>query len=152
MSPVAALLADAAATLERFVGLLRREAELLSGTDPEALAGVAEEKGLLSAAIGTQWQRVCEGLERPGLAPAELGAVLAGRGDEDALRAWDRVSRLGSEARRLNQDNGALIRQQLQHTGKALEVLQAIARQNTTYGPDGMTAGDFPFRRSIDKA
>lgn len=152
MSPITALLADTAATLERFVAALRREAEVLSGKDPEALTVIAEEKGRLSGAINALWQQICQGLDQPGLKPDEVKQLLADRGDQDALLAWDRVNRLSGEARQLNQDNGALIRQQLQHTSKAIEILQTIARQNTTYGPDGMAEGDFPFRRTIDKA
>ena len=152
MSPITAFLADTAATLDHFVAVLRREAEALSGQDPEALAGIADEKGQVSGAISALWQRLCQALEQPGLKPDAVKQLLADRGDREALLAWDRVNRLSGEARQLNQDNGALIRQQLQHTSKAIEILQTIARQNTTYGPDGMAEGDFPFRRTIDKA
>lgn len=141
-----------AENLATFVSLLRRESECLAQKDPEALAHILDEKNRMTAALGKQWDELCHAVGLPGASRAALEGRLVEQGDRATIDAWRLASRLSKNAKELNEQNGALIRLQLLQTNKAIEVLQTASRQNSTYGPDGLSDGSLAYTRTIDKA
>lgn len=98
----------AAATLEAFIAVLRREQDALAAGDIDALAPLVAEKIALAEALS--------------------------RITPDATAA---LRDLASTAQALNETNGRLIALRLQHNQQALNVLLAAANTAATYGPDG---------------
>lgn len=151
MSPIATLLGEIQATLEGFVELLQQETTILSGRDPDLLSDLSNQKARHAETLNQLWSRLARGLGQVSVKPAELKNILLKQNDREALQAWERISQLGERANQINRHNGILIQEQLQHTTRAVEVLKSMAKQNNTYGPDGLTSGNFAFGRSIDK-
>ncbi|MBI5937252.1 MAG: flagellar protein FlgN [Betaproteobacteria bacterium] len=152
MTPALARIEAIEVSLGAFVSLLLREGECLARKDPDALSHVLDEKNRMTATLGRQWDELCQAA---GLANAShdlLESRLVELGDRATLDAWRVLSRLSQRAKELNEQNGALIRLQLLHTNKAIEVLQNASRQNSTYGPDGLSDSHLAYTRTIDKA
>lgn len=152
MSPVAELLNEIRTALAGFVDLLQEETAALSGRDPDRLSEISARKARQAETLNRHWAQLARGLSPASLRPDALTAILNQQNDRAALQAWGEIRLLAEEADRLNRHNGLIIQEQLQHTTRALEVLKSMARENNTYGPDGLSAGDFAFGRSIDKA
>lgn len=152
MSPIASLLGEIRTALAGFVDLLREETAVLSGRDPDRLSDISARKARQAEALSQHWSRLARGLGQVSIKPDALPAILNKQNDNEALLAWEQIRQLGEEANRINRHNGIIIQEQLQHTTRAVEVLKSMAQQNSTYGPDGLSAGDFAFGRSIDKA
>ena len=69
------------------------------------------------------------------------------QGRSDALHAWLALLDLARSAKRLNEQNGALINLNLQHNQQALAILHGAATQTTNlYGPDGHAYSSAPGR------
>lgn len=152
MTAISDQVKDLAANLGLFVGLLKREHEALTAKALDSLSEVVEEKTRLAGLLGTQWEGLRKILGLTSASPADLSSALTARGEQAALKDSQVIGQLSEQARDLNQRNGALIREQLRQTNKAIDVLQAMSRQNATYGPDGLSQGGLAFSRSIDKA
>lgn len=113
---------SAAATLQAFIEVLRREQEALAAGDIEALPPLIAEKTALA--------------ERLNPLPASALASLKD---------------LAAEALALNEANGKLIALRLQHNQQALNILLAAANGAATYGPDGQQQAAIASR-SLGKA
>ena len=112
--------------IEALVGIAQRKAEQVS-----ALAQLAEARNrYLRASTGmtdqlgiAAWQEKFDPQKRSG-----------------AVRVWEDLLDLARSAKRLNEQNGALINLNLQHNQQALAVLRGAANQTLDlYGPDGQT-------------
>jgi len=124
--------------LEEFVVLLKREQELLTRGDIEALLPLTENKTSLTNQLAALAQAREGQLERLGLARGRVGmeAWLASSG-EDNTKAWQKLLDLATEARGLNVSNGKLIGLHLQHNQQAFAILMTATNRAMNYGPDG---------------
>lgn len=152
MSVIANQVKDLAAHLGLFVTLLEREHAALTAKALDDLNSIIEEKNRLAGLLGSQWANLRTALGLKQASPADLKAALTARGEQAALKGSQLVDQLSERARDLNQRNGALIREQLRQTNKAIDILQTMSRQNATYGPDGLSHGGLAYSRTIDKA
>ncbi|NWG86807.1 MAG: flagellar protein FlgN [Hydrogenophilaceae bacterium] len=152
MTAISTQVKDLAANLGLFVTLLKREHDALTAKALDSLSEVVEEKNRLAAVLGQQWETLRKTLALASASPADLSSALNARGEHAALKDSQAIGLLSEQARELNQRNGALIREQLRQTNKAVEILQAVSRQNATYGPDGLSHGGLAYSRTIDKA
>lgn len=139
-------------SLNTFVALLQQESVCLEQKNADALAHTLDEKNRLTTIIGDQWEGLCQSLGLPVTSHAQVEDRIVEQGDRTLNDAWRVVSHLSQKAKTMNEQNGALIRLQLLQTNKAIEVLQAASRQNSTYGPDGRSDGSLSYTRTIDKA
>lgn len=124
--------------LGEFVLLLKREQELLTRGDIEALLPLTENKTSLANQLAALSQAREGMLARLGLAGGRVGmeAWLASYG-EDNTRAWQKLLDLAAEARDLNATNGKLIGLHMQHNQQAFAILMTATNQALNYGPDG---------------
>lgn len=60
-------------------------------------------------------------------------------GNPQIVELWQQLLALAENARQLNQINGGMIDTRLRNNQQALAILQAAAKQNALYGPDGQT-------------
>lgn len=152
MMPVLSKIEALADSLNIFIALLQQENDCLEQKNADALAHTLDEKNRLTTIIGDQWGGICDSLGLPVTSHAQVEGRIVEQGDRTLNDAWRTVSQLSQKAKAMNEQNGALIRLQLLHTNKAIEVLQAASRQNSTYGPDGLSDGSLSYSRTIDKA
>ncbi|TCS71524.1 flagellar biosynthesis/type III secretory pathway chaperone [Sulfuritortus calidifontis] len=152
MSAIANQVKDLAAHLGLFVTLLEREHAALTAKALDDLNSIIEEKNRLAGLLGNQWSNLRSSLGLKQALPVDLKAALTARGEQAALKDGQLIGQLSERARDLNQRNGALIREQLRQTNKAIDILQTMSRQNATYGPDGLSHGGLAYSRTIDKA
>lgn len=152
MSVIGNQVKDLANHLGLFVTLLEREHAALTAKTLDSLNEVIEEKNRLAGLLGSQWENLRKSLSLDQTSPADLNTALTARGEQAALKDSQAINQLSERARDLNQRNGALIREQLRQTNKAIDILQTVSRQNATYGPDGLSHGGLAYSRTIDKA
>jgi flagella synthesis protein FlgN len=60
-------------------------------------------------------------------------------GNPQITELWQQLLALAKNAQQLNQINGNMIDTRLRNNQQALAILQAAAKQNALYGPDGQT-------------
>lgn len=128
--------------LRQFVDVLQREQAALTNGATDSLMALAEEKVRYAEHLAAMNH------DRD----IRLHAAGFGKG-RDALQAWRTTSdlsiktqndlasliELAKEARRLNELNGKLVADRMQHNQQALNVLLSAAKQSALYGPDGQT-------------
>lgn len=152
MSPILEQIEILAASLDTFVSLLQRESDCLAQKDPDTLARILDEKNQVTDSLGRQWEKLCQAVGLSNVPHAILEGHIVELGDRTINDAWRTVNRLSQQAKKLNEQNGALIRLQLLQTNKAIEILQTASRQNSVYGPDGLSDSHLAYTRTIDKA
>jgi flagella synthesis protein FlgN len=145
---IANLLSQELQALRSFVTLLSDEQRLLVSGAPDGLATLAEEKSRSAATLGRLSTSRDMELSRLHLPPGRAGMDAWILTDEGAPSKgdWDQLLQLAAESRRLNDENGKLIRLHLHHNQQALSVLMAAADQTATYGPDGHPRQGTPGR------
>ncbi len=147
---LAQLLGEESAKLVEFLGLLKREQELLSRGEAntantiDALLPLVDKKTALAAELAALAQSRERLLAALGLAAGRSGMeTWLARPDRTAQRpAWQRLLDLASQARDLNETNGKLIALNLQHNQQALATLMTAANRAMNYGPDGQQQAD----------
>lgn len=141
-SGIVELISAELGVLRQFVDVLRREQAALTDGVTDSLMALAEEK------VRFAEQLAAMNHDRD----LRLHAAGFGRG-RDAMQAWRTSSdlsikvqndlatviELAKEARRLNDLNGKLVADRMQHNQQALNVLLSAAKQSALYGPDGQT-------------
>jgi len=142
---------------QKFHDLLQSEQSALVSGNLEDLLGLAQRKSAQVALLG----RMADGRNRhlqsaTGLIDQAGVTAWEARYDPDgrsgAGRAWGELLALARSAKRLNEENGALINMKLQHNQQALAVLHGVATQTTNlYGPDGQ-AYNASLGRPLGKA
>ncbi|MEW6164194.1 MAG: flagellar protein FlgN [Pseudomonadota bacterium] len=125
--------------LREFIALLKREQELLTRGDTDALLPLIESKTNLANALGALAQARENHLSRQGLPGSRAGmeSWLASHGSPGMRQAWDTLLELAAEARSLNITNGKLIGLHMQHNQQAFAALMSATDRAMTYGPDG---------------
>lgn len=139
--------------VERFVGLLEREKDLLSGGRTEALAAAVEEKEQLAEKLNALTQQRGHYLVKNGFTADRAGMAswtAVHPQQKEAVTAWERTLSLTARAKELNRVNGQLIQLHMQYTDQALEILQRKESRLDLYGPDGQPAAS--GGRRIDDA
>lgn len=137
---IADLISSELDELRQFVDVLRREQTALAGGNTDSLMGLAEQK-LRHADRIAQLHRDRDimlraaglGAGRDGLQAIRESAALPRRVQNDLVTLIE----LAKEARHLNDTNGKLVSERMQHNQKALSALMSAAQQSTVYGPDG---------------
>lgn len=152
MTPILEQIETFTASLDLFVSLLQRESACLVHKNPDELAHILDEKNRVTDTLGRQWERLCQAVGLPNVAHTVLEGRIVELGDRSVNDAWRAVNQLSQKAKKLNEQNGTLIRLQLLQTTKAIEVLQTASRQNSVYGPDGLSDSHLAYTRTIDKA
>lgn len=123
--------------LEALLELLTREqATLVQGTvDGGQLTELAQRKQTELKAIDTLEKRRRGAQEKLGYTPGVPGAEQAAR-DANCVPQWQALQDTARRIAHLNQLNGTLIEQRMQHNQQVLSLLRELAR-DTLYGQDG---------------
>ena len=136
------ILSEETRELRAFLLLLDREQQALLDGPVDQLLPIAQEKNQTASRLNALALRRIEWLAAQGFGTGrEAVAAWLGRLAQNAPPrvAWQTLLELAIRARRLNEENGALIRTRMQHNQQALAVLLAASDQATLYGPDGHT-------------
>lgn len=139
---IADLIAAELAVLRDFVAVLQREQAALTEGHADSLMALAEQK------VAYAEQLAALNLDRDILLRA--AGLADGNGGMQAWRSLDNlptktqndlasVIELARESRRLNDLNGKLVSERMQHNQQALHVLLSAVKQSALYGPDGQT-------------
>jgi flagella synthesis protein FlgN len=126
-----------------FVALLESERAALATGDADRLISIAQAKAAKVATLGklaeerNRYLLSATGLsDQHGLDAWQQQQDASGR--TRAMDLWQQLLELARSAKRLNEENGALIGVSLQHNQRALAVLRGAATQATNlYGADG---------------
>jgi flagella synthesis protein FlgN len=135
-----------------FHELLESEQAALTGGDVNSLVGIAQRKATQVALLGQMAETRNRQLRAATGMTDQLGLdawqeKYDPQGRSGALRVWQELLDLARSAKRLNEQNGALINLKLQHNQQALAVLRGAAAQTTNlYGPDGHAYSSAPGR------
>ena len=136
-------LAEEQDAFHRFLGILHEEHDALIAGHIDPLLKLAQQKTEQFIALGQLSAIRNQALAAQGLPPDIEGidGWLARHGNTpeggDIARIWQELLETAATARRINQENGALIEVKLHHNQKALQVLQTAADQMRVYGPSG---------------
>lgn len=138
---LAAHLRDQHGHLDRLIGLLGRERDLLgAGTiDGEALGALAAEKQQVLDALadGEDRRRKVQAGPDHG---ADVTADERAAREQGCLESWQRMRNRAGQAAQLNRFNGQLINIRLTSNQRLLNDLRALAGEDL-YGPDGQARG-----------
>lgn len=132
-------------TFRQFVVLLQTEQQALSDGNVDPLTELARLKAEQMAALSRLGNQRSEFLRSLSLSPDRTSmeawlATLPAAEQPDLRQTWDELLALGTQARDLNEANGAIISAKLRHTQQALAVLQQETGNLTgLYGRDGQT-------------
>jgi len=136
-------LAEERDAFHRFLSILREEHDALIAGHIDPLLKLAQQKTDQFVALGRLSAIRNQVLATQGLPPDMEGidGWLARHGSTpeggNIARIWRELLETAATARRINQENGALIEVKLHHNQKALQILQAAADQMRVYGPSG---------------
>lgn len=140
--------------LRQFVDVLQREQAALTDGRTESLIALAGEKvrhaerlAALNRDRDIKLRAAGFGSGRDGVQAWREAANMPIKVQNDLLN----VIELAKESRRLNDLNGKLVADRMQHNQQALNVLLSAARQSTLYGPDGQTHAG-PSGRTLGSA
>lgn len=125
------------ALLERFRELLLREQTLLIDGDTDGLMSLTPKKTELHQQLQRQHDGLAMLLGQHGLpaSAASIREICAGL--PDTLTRWNSILELGAEVKSLNEMNGNLITERMQHNQAALSVLLSAADQPSLYDAEG---------------
>jgi flagellar biosynthesis/type III secretory pathway chaperone len=136
--------------VKQMVGLLEEEQRELIAGRVERLEAIASEKLAQSRALELYASRRAALLSAQGFSADARGLMAcahsAGVRGQVLRDAWVRVAETATEARQLNEQNGALIRLRLASVDGRLAHLEAAVGGATVYAADGRTSGVPPQR------
>lgn len=151
---IAQLVSDELTVLRQFVDVLQREQAALTDGQTDSLMALANEKvryaqqlAALNKDRDTKLVAAGFGSGRSGMLTWHTAANVPAKVQNDLAS----VIELAKEARRLNELNGKLAADRMQHNQQALNVLLSAAQQSTLYGPDGQTHAG-PAGRTLGSA
>lgn len=139
---IAELISAELGILREFVEVLRREQAALTDGATDSLMDLAEEKIRHAEHIANLHRDRDALLRSAGLKGGREGIQALGDAGSLPVSAQNELVtllELAKEARSLNELNGKLVNDRLQHNQKALNALTSAAQQSTIYGPDGHT-------------
>jgi flagella synthesis protein FlgN len=122
--------------------VLQREQAALTQGSTDALMTLAAEKVRHAERLAILNQEREVTLRAAGLDSGRAGIQALSSAGSLPIKVQNdlaTVIELAKESRRLNELNGKLVADRLQHNQQALNVLLSAAKQSTLYGPDGQT-------------
>jgi len=130
---------DEYATVEAFASLLAVEQKALTTAYPgEILKPIVEQKTSMADKLA-MLERTREGhLRERGLPAGKRGMDLAAAKDARLNEQWSLLQKSAERARRLNFNNGLMIRTRMDYNRRILAVLRGTPEKASSfYGPDG---------------
>lgn len=137
---IAELISAELGALRQFVDVLGREQAALTGGHTDSLMALAEEKLRHADRIAQLHRDRDVMLRAAGLGDGREGILALRNAAGMPPRTQSELAtlvELAKEARQLNDTNGKLVNERMQHNQKALNALMSAAQQSTIYGPDG---------------
>ncbi|HEY3598457.1 MAG TPA: flagellar protein FlgN [Paraburkholderia sp.] len=129
---------DEYATVEAFASLLFYEQKALAAVSPlELLPPIVEKKSAMADKLAMLERNREAQLSSLGLPAGKRGMDLAAASDTRLNEHWSALQKSAERARRLNADNGLMIRTRMEYNRRILGVLRGTSEKSTTYGPDG---------------
>lgn len=128
--------------IRQFHDTLQAEQQALISNDVAALTPISQTKQKQVETLNRLASERMRHLAAIGFGAGDSGVRqwLSMTGD-DERKAWNELIAIAREANTLNQINGKLILQGMQHHQQALAVLLAAANQVSLYGADGQPQG-----------
>lgn len=123
--------------LERFHALLEREQALLIDGNTDGLIALTPQKTELHGLLQRQHDNLTLLLGQAGLPAAGASIAKLCADLPDTQNRWQRILELGAEVKQLNELNGKLILERMQHNQAALSILLAAADQPSLYDAEG---------------
>jgi flagella synthesis protein FlgN len=130
---------DEYATVEAFASLLVYEQQALSTAWPgEVLAPIVEQKSAMAEKLAMLETTRDAQLRGRGLPAGKRGMDLAAARDSRLNEHWGALQKSAERARRLNFDNGLMIRTRMEYNRRIIAVLRGTPEKKAAfYGPDG---------------
>lgn len=137
-SPLLAALTAERSALEGFIGLLKREQDMLMENETEPLLELSEQKTREALELNklSEARRALLRQHIPQLTVENIRSWLETHSPQ-GLSIWKEVLGLAERARLLNDANGQVIQLKLRHNQQALTVLSNAVNTANVYGPDG---------------
>ncbi|MCC8393214.1 flagellar protein FlgN [Paraburkholderia sp. MMS20-SJTR3] len=134
-----ATLVEEYSTVEAFASILTLETKALTALSPlEQLPGIVEKKTALIGVLAKLEAARDAQLAELGFPAGRSGMELAASSDARIATQWDLLQKAAERARRVNTNNGELIRVRMDYNQRALQALQVnVPRKTNFYGPDG---------------
>lgn len=139
------------AATSRFVDLLRREQQVLSGGSVDELEILTPQKVKLANELAAFVRARREHLLALGLTPDAQGmrSWAAGETRAEAAALWESLHALAGQAKALNATNGALIDMRTRYCERSLAALNEASGRTALYGRRGETVLAPPVRTSL---
>ncbi|MFT4063147.1 flagella synthesis protein FlgN [Paraburkholderia sp.] len=140
-----ATLIEEYSTVEAFASILTLETKALTAVSPlEQLPAIVEKKTELIGVLARLEAARDAQLAELGLPPGWSGMELAASADTRIATQWKLLQQAAERARRVNTNNGELIRVRMDYNQRALKALQVnVPRKASLYGPDGRMPAHF---------
>ncbi|MBC8745415.1 MULTISPECIES: flagella synthesis protein FlgN [Paraburkholderia] len=134
-----ATLIEEYSTVEAFASILALETKALTAVSPlEQLPPIVEKKTELIGVLARLETARDTHLAELGFPAGWSGIELAASADERVATQWKLLQKAAERARRVNANNGELIRVRMEYNQRALKALQvSVPRKTNLYGPDG---------------
>ncbi|WP_233832669.1 flagella synthesis protein FlgN [Paraburkholderia sp. ZP32-5] len=134
-----ATLIEEYSTVEAFASVLTLETKALTAVSPlEQLPAIVEKKTELIGVLARLEAARDAQLADLGFPAGWSGMELAASGDTRIATQWKLLQKAADRARRVNTNNGELIRVRMDYNQRALAALQVnVPRKASLYGPDG---------------
>jgi flagella synthesis protein FlgN len=134
-----ATLIEEYSTVEAFASILTLETKALTAVSPlEQLPSIVEKKTELIGVLARLEAARDAQLAELGLPAGWSGMELAASADTRVATQWKLLQKAADRARRVNTNNGELIRVRMDYNQRALKALQVnVPRKANLYGPDG---------------
>lgn len=134
--------------LQKFIDLLQREQQALTGGDIQLMLSLGDEKSRLATQLSLSAERRSSQLATVGFSSDRAGVESwldqmtqvtpqSSSPTSSIHEQWSELLTLAAQARNLNETNGRLIGMHLQHNQQALNTLLSATHQAMLYGPDG---------------
>lgn len=135
----------------RFVDLLRREQQVLTGGSVDELEMLTPQKVRLANELAAYVRTRRERLLALGHTPDGPGmrAWAAGGDQPETASLWESLHALAGQAKALNETNGALIDMRVRHCERSLAALNEASGRSALYGRRGETVMAPPVRTSL---
>jgi len=135
-----AILIEEHSTVEAFASILTLETKALTAVSPldEQLPAIVEKKTELIGVLARLEAARDAQLAELGFPAGWSGMELAASTDTRLAMQWKLLQKAAGRARRVNTNNGELIRVRMDYNQRALKALQVnVPRKVDLYGPDG---------------
>jgi flagellar biosynthesis protein FlgN len=134
-----ATLIEEYSTVEAFASILALETKALTAVSPlEHLPAIVEKKTELIGVLARLEAARDTHLAELGFPAGWSGMELAASTDTRIATQWQLLQKAAERTRRVNTNNGELIRVRMDYNQRALKALQvSVPRKTNLYGPDG---------------